>query len=136
MITALALLLSVVMPNDALDKAWRARAERATKKLLQPGLDACDRAVELAFQKPKGAVTSVRTYALEITVGKDTMLVGYHYDGQTLKDFSMFGVPPTWRVHQLTDSKTISVVLKNEPGCAFDLCSNDPFSDGPCASKK
>ena len=49
-------------------------------------------------------------------------------------DFSIFSLPREWMVHQPVESKTLSVVLGNGPKCAFDLCTSDPFSDGPCAS--
>ncbi len=45
---------------DPVSAAWRARAELATKKLVGPGLDACDRGVELAFQHPEEKVTGSR----------------------------------------------------------------------------
>lgn len=140
MLTALAMVSLVLSDSaaagDEVDKAWKARAERAAKKLAQPGLDECDRAVEVAFQNAKVESKGGRLYPLEIHIGTERLLVGYHYEGTKLKDFSLYGVPAKWMVHQPVASKTISVVLGDGPRCAFDLCSNDPFSDGPCAEKK
>ena len=125
-------LVALMLSQDAaaVEKAWKARAELATKKLEGKGLDECDRALELAFQK--FGTTSGRngtTHELVIRVGAETFLAAYTYDAGTLKDFSMFSVPSKWMVHQPTGTKTISVMTGK---CTFDLCSDDPFSDGPC----
>ncbi|MDP1822574.1 MAG: hypothetical protein Q8L48_05010 [Archangium sp.] len=133
------LLVAVVLSGSASDPlaaAWKARAARATEKLSKPGLDACDRALEVAFQS---ATTDRRggqeMYALAIRIGEDVMLAGYSYRGGKLVDFSIYGLPPQWMAHQKVDSKTLSVVLGRAPGCAFDLCTTDPFSDGPCTER-
>ncbi|MGV3624360.1 MAG: hypothetical protein ACO1OB_26305 [Archangium sp.] len=47
-------------------------------------------------------------------------------------DFALYGVPPKWLVHQPAGTKTITVVLGSGPKCAFGMCSDDPFSEGPC----
>lgn len=134
MVTRLVVLLVVLAePKNPIDDAWAARATRATKKLEDTGLDACDRAVEVAFRDfgvrrdPAGA-----TYTLEIRVGAERMFAGYRYVGGKLDDFQLFGIPEKWMVHQPANSKTVSVVLGSGPRCAFDLCANDPFSEGPC----
>lgn len=128
-------LVTLLLAQDAaaVERAWKARAELATKKLEGKGLDECDRAVELAFQKFDTSSSREGTrYALVIRIGAETLLAGYSYDAGKLKDFSLFNVPPKWMVHQPTGTKTISVVLGSGPKCAFDLCSDDPFSEGPC----
>lgn len=124
-------------PSDPVDAAWKARAERAVKKLSDPKLDACDRAVEEAFRDAKQQGSGgTKSYGLVIRVGARHMLVAFEYEGAKLIDFAMFNVPEKWMIHQPADSKTVSVVLGDGPRCAFDLCANDPFSDGPCAEKR
>ena len=39
--------------TDEIAEAWSTRADRAAKRLTQPGLDACDVAYERAFQRAK-----------------------------------------------------------------------------------
>jgi hypothetical protein len=123
--------------GDALSVAWKARAERATQKLSKPGLDACDRAVEVAFQTFQASGNDAsRRFTITIAIADEMMLAMYSYKGGKLVDFAMMSLPPKWMAHQPADSKTLSVVLADGPKCAFDLCTNDPFSDGPCAEAK
>ncbi len=121
--------------SDAITKAWRTRAALAAKKLAAGGLDACDRAVELAFQRPMSKASgNNRMFLLSIEVGGETMQVGYSYDGPKPGTFVVGSLPPGWTVMQKAHSKTLSVFPGNEK-CALDLCTSDPLVEGPCVEK-
>lgn len=130
------LLVSFVLSGsspDAVAAAWKQRAERATQKLAGPGLDECDTAVEVAFQNARVQDKGPRrTYALQIKIGNEAMLLSYSYVGARVDDFWIASLPRGWMAHQPASNKTLSVVLSSAPGCAFDLCTNDPMSEGPC----
>jgi hypothetical protein len=121
---------------DAIGKAWRARAALAAKKLAGPGLDACDRGVEAAFQHPSEKVSgNQRSFLLTIEVGDQAMMVSYSYEGQRLDSFAIVALPARWFALQKADSKTLTVLLGSGK-CALDLCTNDPLIDGPCVEKR
>jgi hypothetical protein len=114
------------------ERAWRARADLASRKLAQPGMDACDRAVEEAFRQPRTDTTDGhRTYLLSIGNGREQMLVAYFYEQDVFKTFSIGALPPGWVVLQNAGKKTVTV----RPGglkCVFDLCASDPLVEGAC----
>jgi hypothetical protein len=137
MLTSLVVSLVLSGSTGELAAQWKARAERATRNLLKPGLDVCDRAVEVAFQTAQNIGTeAMPMYALTITIGSRSMLAGWAYKGTKLVDFSVMELPPRWMAHQGVDSRTLSVVLGTGEKCAFDLCVTDPFAEGPCAEPK
>lgn len=118
---------------DFVGNAWRLRAEAATKKLDDPGLDECDKAIEHAFQHPKELISgNLRIFELKINIADQTMLATYSYEGQRLSAFGLVALPPQWLAVQKTESKTLSILVWSS-NCAFDLCTNDPFMTGPCA---
>jgi len=121
---------------DSVGKAWKARAGAATKKLASPGLDKCDKAVELAFQH-HNEVTSgnQRSFDLLIEIESQAMLASYSYVGQRLASFVLLALPPEWLAVQKTDSKTLNILVEGS-NCSFDLCTNDPFATGPCAVRR
>jgi len=122
---------------DPVSAAWRARAELAAKRLAGPGLDACDRGVELAFQHPEEKVTgSRRAFFLSIEVDGNAMLVTYSYEMQRLEAFGVVALPPGWFALQKAGSKTLTVLLSHGSKCALDLCTDDPTAGGPCAEKR
>jgi hypothetical protein len=122
--------------SDPVGNAWKTRAEAATKKLAAPGLDKCDKAVELAFQSPN-VVTSGKQRNFELLIDIDglSMVASYSYTGQQLNSFVLIVLPPEWLAVQKTESKTLNVLVA-ESNCTFDLCTNDPFIAGPCAERK
>jgi len=122
--------------SDPVGNAWKTRAEVATKKLAAPGLDKCDKAVELAFQSPN-VVTSGKQRNFELLIDIDglAMVASYSYTGQQLNSFVLIVLPPEWLAVQKTDSKTLNVLVADS-NCTFDLCTNDPFTPGPCAERK
>lgn len=122
---------------DPVSAAWRARAKLAAKKLAGPGLDACDRGVELAFQHPEEKVSgNRRDFILAIEVDGKTMLVTYSYETQRLEAFGILALPPGWLALQKAGSKTLTVLLSSASKCALDLCTDDPTAGGPCAEKR
>lgn len=122
--------------SDLVGNAWRTRAEVATKKLVAPGLDKCDKAVELAFQKPN-VVTSgkQRNFELLIDIDGQAMVASYSYVGQQLTSFDLIILPPEWLAVQKAESKTLNILVAGS-NCTFDLCTNDPFITGPCAERR
>lgn len=118
--------------TDSVATAWKARAERASKRLEGAGLDACDRAVETAFKS--AALSSKggkRMAVLEIEINGKVMMVAWGYNGQKLADFSIGNLPPRWITRQVAGQKTLTV-LSSDFDCAFDLCPQDPLANGPC----
>jgi len=126
-------------PDSALDsvaKAWRSRAEAATEKLASPGLDRCDKALELAFQHFNGVTSGKqRSFELMIEIDGQAMVASYTYMGQGLTSFALLALPPGWLAVQKTDSKNLNVLVADSK-CSFDLCTNDPFPTGPCAERR
>ena len=121
--------------ND-IDAAWKRRALTATKKLSRPGLDACDRAIERGFEQVK--VTRSKdghTYRMSIEIHGHIMGVAYVYQGNRLGEFVISALPQRWLAVQKTNSKTLAILV-NDANCALDLCTNNPFSDGPCTEKR
>jgi hypothetical protein len=117
---------------DAVGKAWKARAEAATKKLAAPGLDKCDKGVELAFHKPNEVTSGKqRSFELPVEIDKQTMVASYSYEGQRLTSFILLELPPGWLAVQKTDSKSLNILV-TDSNCSFYLCTNDPFAAGPC----
>ena len=121
---------------DSVGKAWRSRAEAATKKLASPGLDKCDKGVEVAFQ---GSIETTsgkqRSFDLQIEIDGQTMVGYYSYAGQRLTAFVLVELPPGWLAVQKTDSKTLNILVEAS-NCTFDICTDDPFTTGPCAEKR
>lgn len=118
---------------DPVGDAWRSRAEAATKKLAKPGLDKCDKAVELAFQKPNEVNTGkLRSFELLIEIDDQSMVASYSYAGSRLTSFVLILLPPDWLAVQKAESKTLNILVEGS-NCTFDLCTNDPFTPGPCA---
>jgi hypothetical protein len=118
--------------SDVVGKGWKSRAEAATKRLAAPGLDKCDNGVELAFQKPNEVTSGKqRSFELIIDIDKQEMVASYTYEGQRLTSFVLLALPPGWLVVQKTDSKSLNILV-TVSNCSFDLCTNDPFTAGPC----
>ncbi len=122
--------------GDQISNAWRQRSLLAAKKLAGPGLDACDRGLELAFQHPKEFMAgTLRTYELTVQVSNQTLLASYSYKGQKLASFELIFLPPGWIARQRVDSKTLSILV-GTADCALDFCTNNPFASGPCSGDK
>ena len=74
--------------KDPVQASWSARAELATRRLGKGGLDACDTAVEKAFQTAKQTPEKDgRTFNLSIDVDGQILLALYRYRGNTLDGF-------------------------------------------------
>lgn len=117
-------------------QAWQSRSKLATDKLKQPKLDACDVAVEKAFQNAVGKQGDGLTiYELNIQIGNETMRAAYSYKDKTLNDFLLISLPSRWLAHQSPNSQLFSVVVVNS-NCAFDLCVNNPFSTSSCSAQQ
>jgi len=124
-------------PKDPVDEAWRARKELAKSRIAKGGLDACDLALEKAFQTAKlTKEKDVRSYDLVIKV--DGRMVGafYRYTGEKLDGFALVALPSQWVAYQKADSKTIRFVAAPPRDCAFSLCTNGPTDDGPCETAR
>jgi hypothetical protein len=120
---------------DPVGNAWRSRAEVATKKLAAPGLDKCDKAVELAFQHPNEVTSGkLRSFELLIEIDSESMVASYSYAGQKLTSFVLIVLPPDWLAVQKAESKTLNIVVEDSK-CTFGLCTNDPFITGPCGER-
>jgi hypothetical protein len=118
--------------GGAVDQAWRIRADIAARKLADPGLHGCDRALEQAFRQPRAEGNyEHRTYVLSIENGNDRMLLAYFYERGTFKSFSIAALPPGWIVLQKARSRTVTVRPAGFK-CVFDLCTTDPLVDGAC----
>jgi len=121
---------------DIVGKAWKTRAEAATKRLATAGLDKCDKGLELAFQQPNEVASGKqRSYELPIEIDNQSMVASYTYAGQQLTSFALLALPPGWLAVQNTGSKTLNILVAGS-GCSFDLCTNDPFTAGPCAEQQ
>lgn len=117
---------------DPVGKAWKTRAESATKKLALPGLDKCDKGVELAFQQLREVTLGKnRNFELLIEIDKQEMVASFSYEGLRLDSFVLLALPPGWLAVQKTDSKTLNILVA-DANCSFELCLNDPFTAGPC----
>ena len=120
---------------DIVGNAWKARAEAAAKRLATPGLDKCDKGLELAFQEPNEVTSGKqRSFELLIEIGNEAMAASYTYAGPKLTSFALLALPPGWLAVQNTDSKTLNILVAAS-GCSFDLCTNDPFASGSCAER-
>jgi len=125
----------VAKTPDPVGRAWKIRAETATRKLALPGLDKCDKGVELAFQQFREVTLSKkRNFELMIEIDKEEMVASYSYEGQRLDSFVLLALPPGWLAVQKTDSKTLNILVADS-NCSFDLCMNNPFTAGPCAAQ-
>lgn len=125
----------VATAPDLVGSAWKTRAETATRKLALPGLDKCDKGVELAFQQFREvALSKKRNFELLIEIDKQEMVASYSYEGQRLDSFILLALPPEWLAVQKTDSKTLNILVAGS-NCSFDLCMNNPFTAGPCAEQ-
>ena len=117
---------------DTVGKAWKARAEAAKKKLAAPGLDKCDKGLALAFQHPEETNSEkLRSFTLMVNIDGQTLAATYAYTGERLISFLLYELPLEWLAEQKTDSKTLRIIVESAK-CSFDLCTNDPFSPGPC----
>ncbi len=122
--------------GDQTANVWRQRARVAVKKLTEPGLDACDRGLELAFQQPKESTTgNLRTYDLFVQVSNQTLRASYSYKDQKLSSFQLISLPLNWFARQRVDSKTLSIIV-GTANCVMDFCTNDPLVLGPCPGDK
>jgi len=120
---------------DPVGAAWKTRAETATKKLALPGLDKCDKGVELAFQQLREVTLGKkRSFELVIGIDKQEMAASYSYEGQRLDSFVLLALPTGWLAVQKTDSKTLNILVA-DANRSFELCMNDPFTAGPCAGQ-
>lgn len=120
---------------DPVGKAWKTRAETAAKKLASPGLDKCDKGVELAFRQFREVASGKkRNFELAIEIDKQEMSASYSYEGERLDSFVLLELPSGWLAVQKTGSKTLNMLVP-ESNCSFDLCTNDPFAAGPCAEQ-
>lgn len=121
--------------TDIVGKEWKARAETATKKLASPGLDKCDKALELAFQRPNEVTSGAqRSFELMIEIDSLAMVASYSYEGQRLTSFVLLALPPGWYALQKTTGKSLNILVTGA-NCTFDLCTNAPFTSGPCAEQ-
>lgn len=120
---------------DPVGMIWKTRAETAAKKLALPGLDKCDKGVELAFQQFREVTSGKkRNFELMLKIDRQEMVAAYSYDGQRLDSFVLLDLPQGWLAVQKTDSKTLNILVVDS-NCSFDLCTNDPFTAGPCAEQ-
>jgi hypothetical protein len=118
---------------DTVEQAWKARAEAATKRLASPGLDRCDRGLELAFQQPNQVTSGTqRSFELPIEIDRQAMVASYIYAGQRLTSFALLALPSGWLAVQKADSKTLNILVTSA-NCSFELCTSDPFAAGACA---
>jgi hypothetical protein len=118
--------------SDVVGKTWKSRAEVATKRLATPGLDKCDKGLELAFQHPNQVTSGKqRSFELLIEIDGQAMVASYSYVGQRLTSFVLLALPTGWFALQKTDSKTLNILVEGSK-CTFDLCTNDPFTTGSC----
>ena len=121
---------------DSVGKAWKTRTESAMKKLAAPGLDKCDKGLELAFQYPNEVTTGTqRSFELLIDIDGQAMVASYSYEGKRMSTFALLALPPGWLAVQKADSKTLNILVTGS-NCSFDLCTNDPFTTGPCAEQR
>ena len=118
--------------GDELAKKWAQRSAAAAKRLVAPGLDACDTGVEGAFKAAKESLAGAfRSFELEIDISGNVLNVSYSYKGGKLASFEFYNLPGGWIARQRVGSKTLSVLVPDS-NCALDLCTNDPFAVGPC----
>lgn len=131
------LLGTVVAAAEAVDPAWKARVELATRRLASPALlDSCDKAVERAFQTSRPNTGEGGTlYPLEIEVDGRKALVAYNYKGAQLDSFAVLSLPSSWVMYQKLHSKTVRFVIAGDAKCAFNLCTDGPTPDGKCPEK-
>lgn len=121
---------------DPVSTAWKARAAAATKRLATARLDKCDQALELAFQHPNEVNSDTqRNFELLVEIDDQAMVASYSYTGQRLTSFILMALPPGWLAVQNTDSTTLNLLV-TASGCSFDLCTNDPFTIGPCLKQQ
>ncbi len=133
-VTALSLKAAVTAApaDDELVKSWAKRASTAKKRLAAPGLDACDMAVERAFQRVKESTTGkFRSFGLQVDISGKVLTASYSYRDGRLVSFELITLPGRWIARQRAESKTLSILVP-DANCAFDLCTSDPFAAGPC----
>jgi hypothetical protein len=121
--------------DDAVAKAWKDRAEIAARKLAGSKLDLCDSALEKGFLAVKEQkADNPRLYMITVNVSGQIYRAGYSFDGDKVASFVQAELPEDWITIQNSNSKTLSVVAA-PANCAFDLCTTDPFANGPCEAK-
>jgi hypothetical protein len=122
--------------REGVEATWKSRVELSTRRLAVPGLlDACDKAIEQAFQKSKPNTGDTGTlYPLEIEIDGRKALVTYNYKGGQLDAFAVLSLPSSWILFQRPNSKTVRFVV-GDAKCAFDLCTNGPTAEGKCPEK-
>jgi hypothetical protein len=99
---------------------------------MADNLDACDIAVEKAFQNVSIKQGNGQTiYELSIQLNNQTMKAGYSYKKNVLHDFLLISLPSRWMAHQSPNGKAFSVVVIDS-NCALDLCINNPFGSSSC----
>jgi hypothetical protein len=115
-----------------LAKKWAQRADTAAKRLVAPGLDACDMAVERAFEAVKKSIAeNFQLFGLQVDISGNTLNAAYLYKDGKLAAFQLYKLPSRWAAKQRVGSKTLSIFVADS-NCAFDLCTDDPFASGPC----
>jgi len=118
--------------TDEIAEAWSTRADRAAKRLTQPGLDACDVAYERAFQRAKeNARPPFRVFELAVEISGQTLRASYSYRGGRIAAFELISLPAGWIGRQRASSKTLSILV-GPANCALDFCTSDPLIAGPC----
>ena len=118
--------------RDEIAAAWLARADRAAKRLAEPGLDACDVAYERAFQRPKeNARPPFRVFELAVEISGRTLRASYSYRVGKVASFELISLPPGWIARQRVNSKTLSILVA-AANCGMDFCTSDPLVAGPC----
>ncbi len=135
-VSVLVVLGAIAVPafaaTDEITAAWSVRADRAAKRLTQPGLDACDVAYEKAFQHAKeSARPPFRVFELAAEISGQALRVSYSYRGGRLTSFEVITLPSGWIGRQRVNSKTLSILVGSAK-CAMDFCTSDPLAAGPC----
>lgn len=133
-LTTVTILLSsqAYCADDSISRAWESRSKEAADNLKSSSLDACDIAVEKAFQNATRKHGNGQTiYELNIQISNQIMKAGYSYKNNVLNDFMLINLPSRWMAHQAPKSQNFSVIVLDS-NCAFDLCINNPFGASSC----
>ena len=116
---------------------WKARQDLARQRIAKGGLDACDLALERAFEASKEkSEGGWRTYELAVDVEGQVLLAAYRYEGNRFDGFGLVRLPSKWVAYQRADSKTLRLLISEPHSCAFSLCTRGPTADGACAGEK
>jgi hypothetical protein len=124
---------SIQASPDELGQRWSERSALASKHMAEPGLDACDLAIDRAFAHPKeGRSDPFRSFVLDADVGGQALSVSYSFRQGRLASFELVSLPAGWIARQRAGSKTLTVLVA-PAHCAMDFCTDDPFAVGACA---